>query len=240
MIIIDESNFYNGDANWASEIKIDENETERLRNWAKVDGKYYYIKSNFNKYHEIMGQMIAESLNLDTAKYGLCKKDNYTYYMSPNFKKDNIEYKRVYDLYDNVDEIKNDKLLEDIIKMTALDLFMMQVDRTGYNYLIDNTNNRLAPLYDYSCSYFANSNSYTHYNNYLFNIFLNNKLSLGEFKDKYEKIEDYIEIINDTNYLKLLKEELSKYDVKLDSSNERFYMDKINEGKKIVNKLYRA
>ena len=43
-----------------------------------------------------------------------------------------------------------------------------------------------------------------------------------------------------TNACGLLKEELSKYDVKLDSSNERFYMDKINEGKKIINKLYRA
>ena len=74
MITIDESNFYKGNQKWIEEIKLDEEEQDRIYNWAKIDGKYYYIKSNFNKYHEIMGQMIAESLNLDTAKYGLCKK----------------------------------------------------------------------------------------------------------------------------------------------------------------------
>lgn len=239
MITIDESNFYKGNQKWIEEIKLDEEEQDRIYNWAKIDGKYYYIKSNFGKYHEILGQLIAESLNLKTAKYLLCKKGNYTYYMSPNFKEENHEYKRVYDLYNNIDDIVNKDLIEDVLKMTALDLFMLQIDRTGYNYLIDTKENRLAPLYDYSCCYFTDANGYKNYNNYLVNLYLNN-LDINIFKEKYENIDLYLEIIKDTNYLSMLKARLIALDEKLSYDNQKFYTNKLNEGIKVVNKVYRA
>ena len=95
---------------------------------------------------EIMGQMIAESLNLDTAKYGLCKKDNYTYYMSPNFKKDNTEY--------NLSQLQEIIKKEDIplgpnSDTLGITFRVGQIEMDNGNY--QNAADCFAMVYDLSC-----------------------------------------------------------------------------------------
>lgn len=245
MIILNENNFLNNEnkEKWMKDLNLDEIEEERLYNWVNIDGKYYYVKSNFGKYHELVGEEIAKSLNLKTAHYEICKKGDYFYYISPNFKDKNKAYKHAYELYDGKDKLKeiNDlELIKEILKMYALDIFMMQVDRTAFNFLFEVGDKiSLAPLYDYSCSYFANADSYKNYNNALSNLNFNNK-ELSKFKDNYPEIEDYLDIIYNTDYLELLKENLKNNDIKLDKTNEKFYNEKFKEGRKLINKIYRA
>ena len=243
MITIDEANFYNGDEKWIKEIGIDNIEESRLNNWAKINDKYYYVKSNYGKYHEIIGEIIAKSLKLDTAHYEICKMNDKYFYLSPNFKDKNKIYKRVYELFNGkniIDQIDDLELVKQILKMTALDIFMMQVDRTAFNYLFEiDEKIKLAPLYDYSCCYFANSNTYELYMNGLFKLPMKSK-ELREFKEKYPELENYLDIIYDTDYLKLLKNNLKIYDHNLESSNEKYYSEKFNEGRKLINKIYRA
>lgn len=243
MIILNKNNFYNGEneEKWLKDLNTDE--TERLHNWALIDGKYYYIKSNFGKYHELVGEEIAKSLDLKTAHYEICKKGDYFYYISPNFKDKNKTYKHAYDLYEGKDKLKeiNDlELIKEILKMYALDIFMMQVDRTAFNFLFEVGDKiSLAPLYDYSCSYFGTADSYKNYNNALYNLKLDNR-EIAKFKDNYPEIDNYLEIISNIDYLKLLKENLQNYDLKLDNTNERFYNEKFKEGRKLTNRVYRV
>ena len=57
MKTINKEDFYNKKTctDWQNKIGVEDYEKNRLKNWAYIDGKYYYIKDIHN-YNEIIGE----------------------------------------------------------------------------------------------------------------------------------------------------------------------------------------
>ena len=147
MKTINKEDFYNKKTckDWQEKIGVEEFEKNRLKNWAYIDGKYYYIKDIFN-YNEIIGEIIADSLNLDSAHYEIGKYKRKNKYMTENFKKPGKEYLKIYqtELNNRKDilDIVNNDLKHDLLKMYALDIFMMQIDRCNVNLMFVKENDK--------------------------------------------------------------------------------------------------
>ena len=243
MKTINKEDFYNKKTctDWQEKIGVEEYEKNRLKNWANIDGKFYYIKEVVN-YNEIIGELIAKSLKLDTAHYEIGKYKRKNKYMTENFKEEGKEYLKIYqtELNNRKDilDIVNNDLRNDLLKMYALDIFMMQTDRCNVNLMFvkENDKLRLAPLYDYSNAYFNLSTGYLGYRNCIRNVYMI-KESIDKFMNEYPHIEDYMNIILNTDYLKLLKEELLKYELELSKKQESYTECKFEEGSMLLKRM---
>ena len=243
MKTINKEDFYNKKTciDWQEKIGVEDFEKNRLKNWAKIDGKYYYVK-DFENYNEIIGEIIAKSLNLDTAHYEIGKYKRKNKYMTENFKEKGKEYLKIYQTELNnrrdILDIVNNDLRNDLLKMYALDIFMMQTDRCNVNLMFvkENDKLRLAPLYDYSYAYLDMASGYIAYRNCIRNIYMTEK-SINKFMEEYPSLANYINIILNTDYLKLLKEELLQYEIELTKKEESKTESNFEEGNKILKRM---
>jgi hypothetical protein len=245
MKTINKEDFYNKKTctDWQNKIGVEEYEKNRLKNWAYIDGKYYYIKDILN-YNEIIGEIIADSLNLDSAHYEIGKYKRKNKYMTENFKKPGKEYLKIYqtELNNRKDilDIVNNDLKHDLLKMYALDIFMMQTDRCNVNLMFVKENNklRLAPLYDYSYSYLDLALGFIAYRNCIRNVYMTEN-AIGRFMNDYPEIVKYMNIILNKDYLTLLKNELLKYEIELSKKEEKNIEREFEEGSKILKRMVR-
>lgn len=226
---------------WQEVLKIDNFEKHRLKNWTKIDGEFYYIKELCN-YNEIIGELIANSLNLKSAHYEIGKYKKKLKYMTKNFKEDGKEYLKIYETEfhnkDNILDLMDRDLRNEVLKMYALDIFMMQTDRCNINVMFEKENGKLklAPLYDYSCAYLEIYNNFIAYRNCIQNIYMYDK-DIYEFMNKYPIMYNYLQIIDNTDYLKLLKDELLKYEIELKKREEDYIEREFNEGHMLVKRM---
>jgi len=143
--------------------------------WFMIDGKWYYFKGmeKLERFiNEILGSFLSKKYNLPTVDYKVASFDNgrYTIYglISENFKLQNKSYSTTYDLKLPVYEqglsnivmireyFKNEddyyKFIVSILKATAIDFYMNQIDRVNENLLFVKEEDKieLAPLFDFS------------------------------------------------------------------------------------------
>ena len=177
------------------------------------NGIWYYFKKDieygfypFTISEELIGTYLANILDLETVKYEIAKTKNNYGIASHNFKKTDNNYYKFNDLVDieindNIDILKllitkenYQILLDQILKLLALDTYMLQQDRCNINLQfkqnIKTKELQLAPIYDYAN---CNSNVKDTYitKNVLFNVTEGN---INELVERYPKYKEYISI----------------------------------------------
>ena len=178
------------------------------------NGIWYYFKKDieygfypFTISEELIGTYLANILDLETVKYEIAKTKNNYGIASQNFKTTDNNYYTFYDLVDieindNIDILKllitkenYQILLDQILKLLALDTYMLQQDRCNINLQfkqnIKTKELQLAPIYDYAN---CNSNVKDTYitKNVLFNVTDDN---INELVERYPKYKEYISIL---------------------------------------------
>lgn len=178
------------------------------------NGIWYYFKKDieygfypFTISEELIGTYLANILDLETVKYEIAKTKNNYGIASQNFKTTDNNYYTFYDLVDieindNIDILKllitkenYQILLDQILKLLALDTYMLQQDRCNINLQfkqnIKTKELQLAPIYDYAN---CNSNVKDTYitKNVLFNVTEGN---INELVERYPKYKEYISIL---------------------------------------------
>ena len=149
-----------------------------IENWHKINGEWYFYKSDGYDFHfinELLGEVVSNYFELDTTHYKVAKlsvagkKEEYGL-VSKNFCDNKYTYKRCWDysfeprrdlsILKKIRNICHSKeeyqlLLDDFKKFFIRDLYTSQLDRSGNNFLFKITPEgiRLAPLYDYEWSF---------------------------------------------------------------------------------------
>jgi len=241
--VINFSEFSVNDSRKLSRIlKIEHGIIEQWNNWVNIDGTWYYYK-NFPNYsnpsanflNELIGEFLANYIELETINYNIgCMnlsngEKNYGL-LSPSFRKKGFKYITPYDLglspnqanLNNLENIrylcKNDKnhkkLVSQILKMIALDIYMDQNDRTVNNLLFKKKkgNLELGPLYDYEQSFFVdkdtNNQPAGNYQAYILGLNLDNKDALTKYPELKELFDIFLSI-DITSVLEQIKEKFN-------------------------------
>lgn len=132
----------------------------------KVEESYFY---QFYLIDELMGSYLARFINLDAVSYSVAKVDDCIGLASQNFKKDRFDYYFSEELslnsscdFTNIyilksfckDDNNAQELVDSILKLFALDIYMLQNDRCYLNlqFQINRMNHAfsLSPIYDFS------------------------------------------------------------------------------------------
>lgn len=192
---------------------------------------WYYFKKDKNNYEypfyiidELIGMFLSKKRELETLEYEIAKVNNTYGLASKNFKSDDYTYHTLSSLIGNpldgnkyynlellklacVDEENEKKLLQNIFKMLAIDIVMLQKDRCSINlqFQINKKTGELdiAPIYDFSnCSprIILNSKKTWNLRNVLLDI---NENSIQWLLNNYtlfrEELEFYLE--QDLNFV---------------------------------------
>ena len=178
------------------------------------NGIWYYFKKDieygfypFTISEELIGTYLANILDLETVKYEIAKTKNNYGIASQNFKTNDNNYYTFYDLVDieindNIDILKllitkenYQILLDQILKLLALDTYMLQQDRCNINLQfkqnIKTKELQLAPIYDYANCNLSVKDTYIT-KNVLFNVTDDN---INELVERYPKYKEYISIL---------------------------------------------
>lgn len=179
---------------------------------------WYYFKKDldygfypFTIPEEIIGSYLATKLNLRTVEYEIAKVKNNYGIVSKNFKTQENFYYTFYDLVDietndNIDILKlfvteenYEVLLDQILKLLALDTYMLQMDRCNINLQFEQNiktkNILLAPIYDYAnCIQCVNNDFLT--KNILLSV---TKSNFAELIQKYPKYKEYLDTLLEQN-----------------------------------------
>lgn len=227
----------------AIELGIPISEVHRLINWAKMNNTYYYIKQG-RGLNEFLGEIIANELNLKTAHYEPVDYYGDFYIRTPNFRKKDKTYHRVSEFTtqegDKLDYFKEyktyEQLKQDMLKLYALDIYMMQLDRADVNIQLekDNDSLRLAPVFDYSAAYMCSHKRYLEYYNYMYSM---NIEKMDEVFKKYPELYNYLKQLDNIDFLKLLKEEMEKYKLNFTNTINNFYEQSFSESHKLLHKI---
>lgn len=184
---------------------------------------WYYFKKDKNNYEypfhiidELMGMFLAKKRELAALEYEIAKVNNTYGLTSKNFKTDDYTYHTFSSLIGRlgdkrynlellklacVDKENEEKLLQNIFKMFAIDIVMLQKDRCGVNlqFQINKKTGEIdvAPIYDFSsCSSQIISNSKKTWNlrNVILDINENNiQWLLKNYPLFREELEFYLE-----------------------------------------------
>ena len=106
-----------------------------------------------------------------------------------------------------------EQLKQDMLKLYALDIYMMQLDRADVNIQLEKKDDslRLAPVFDYSAAYMCSHKRYLEYYNYMYSM---NIEKMDEVFNKYPELYNYLKQLDNVDFLKLLKQEMEKYELK--------------------------
>lgn len=160
----------------STKINIGEDKLEFYRSWFELNDQIYYYKKDYAVSELLMAELF-NSFGLDTVKFDIAKLGSSKGIISPNFRKQGLEYYDFDDFlnisgkvdfgrgdneYNDVsnvlsslisEEDKN-KLMYKLNRMLALDFFTGQRDRYGRNIIVErnpvNNGVSLCPLTDNS------------------------------------------------------------------------------------------
>ena len=175
--------------------------------------------------------------------------DNIDYYgdfyiRTPNFREKDKTYHRVSEFTtqekDKLDYFKGfktyEQLKQDMLKLYALDIYMMQLDRADVNIQLEKKDDslRLAPVFDYSAAYMCSHKRYLEYYNYMYSM---NIEKMDEVFNKYPELYNYLKQLDNVDFLKLLKQEMEKYKLNFTSTINNFYEESFSESHKLLQKI---
>lgn len=227
-----------------------------LDRWHKIHDLWYFYKSDDYDFHfinELLGEVISEYFGLDTVHYhvaSLCVKDESIRYglVSKNFCTPNYQYKRSWDYgfsprkyLDILKEVQSichsEKeyllLVEDLKKFFIRDFYTSQLDRSGNNFLFQQTPSgiRLAPLYDYENSF---ETSYVDvYRNQIAEINLQNPETLMILK-KDSKFQELLHLLMQSDMSSFLNEVEERHQIRIPSEYKTDYRSHTSEVKKLI------
>ncbi len=240
---------------------ISNNALNYIRNWIKIDNKWFFIKkpnSYLKFFNELLGQEISNYFGLESVCYKIAKKfEDYcfdTCLMSENFFDNNYRYltfddlkidtsnkklsKRL-DLIKQLCQKNNDKeylLLQDIIKMSIRDLYSNMEDRHYRNFFLkkDDKEIRLAPLFDYELSFMMPP---TIYRNPLLKLDIHDNNTSNLIKND-DMFQEYINKLMDINIEKLLEITQEKNGISISDGLREIFINHDRNAKNIVKTFY--
>ena len=227
-----------------------------LNHWHKIDGEWYFYKSDDSKFHfinELLGEVISNYFGLDTINYQVAKlsiigkKEEYGL-ISKNFCDKKYTYKSCtdYDLTPRRDlsileyirnicqtEEEYQLLLDDLKKFFIRDFYTSQKDRTINNFLFKVTKEgkRLAPLYDYEYS-FA-SLDLEIYRNQIAEINLKDKETKKLLRHD-PKFQELLNLIINANMATLIEEVEDKHQILVPDHYKTNYKHHDSEIKRLI------
>ncbi len=235
----------------------------------KYQGDYYYYKQVSNKMmlHELIGCTFAKKIGLDTVQYRIGKKEENSvtlYALSKIFFEKGFYYQDCYTTYGTISEklftdfeyflsyfyLNNCKLLErvedynmilKILKLTAVDLKMGQIDRHNRNLflkLAQDGSIDLAPIYDYECSYCQKPVPDAVYDN-PFLILRKNKISLNSFASKFPEFRAYASFLEKISIDEVFNDIEKEHIVVIPDGERNFYRKMDQKYNKVLKKIIR-
>jgi len=237
-----------------------------IDHWHKIDGKWYFYKSDNYDFHfinELLGEVISEYFELDTVhyqvaslkikgkkpEYGLVSENfcspDYLYTRSWDY---NLECKNIYRL-DDLSEICNSReefklLLSDMKKFIIRDFYTSQLDRTGNNFLFKEKKDgsegkRLATLYDYENSF--ESIRPEIYRNQILYVNMREP-GLSRFFKSDSEYQKCLCKIREANIDELMKTVEERHNILIPSDLKEYYRKRDSEKKDIIktNKLVKS
>lgn len=231
-----------------------------------IDGKYYYAKACTSNalINELIGSYFSALIGLDAVDYkiGMDKKNTgFLYALSEIFYQEDYSYhtvdhhygmrpddskmygkgiERHYICDTSILEYIDSPILSDsVIKMTAVDMKMGQIDRYDHNVLLRRKDAivELEKVYDFGASYIEGE--YSLYNCY-YNPFLlikRNTISLWGLAYKYPQIKESAAILSSTPLYDVLKKIESRFNVKIEDKDILGYIEKDDMLSKILRKI---
>ena len=264
----------------SKQLRINKETLMFYPSWYNIDGELYYFKElkDIQKLvNELLGVHLAKFFQLDTVEYSLGMKiDNKDYrtgLLSKSVYDSDKEYKNLYDIarvnvYGDVEkdcindvfdlcktEKEKKKLKLQILKMSILDFYSHQVDRTYPN--IDfqiSPNVTLAPLYDYEETfdveqdygttrehiYMINYNWYEHqkylYGNDLLRITFPSNELLKLFEEYPDMYKTFIKIL-DLDIIEFLESIENDNNIDIPHWLLKHYIEFDNKQKEFVRKI---
>lgn len=225
------------------------------KNVIKIDGKYYYAKqcTTSTLINELLGTYYSQLIGLDVVDYRIGKTNtdlSYLYALSEIFYKDDYSYTTVEDVFAGLrpddtkafsrgfgsfcvcdtsilNLINSPQLVDGVLKMTAVDLKMGQVDRYNYNVVLrDNgIEKELEKVFDFGWSYAVGKNDrkYCYYNPFL--VVKRNTISLWGLAHRYPQFRESAAILSDAPLFDALKDIEKRFNIKIEDRDIPGYID---------------
>lgn len=248
----------------ARKLKIDAEIIKVWNNWFYINNNWYYYKNFFhyekaieNFINELIGEFLSSYLKLNTVKYNIgctVNSENQIEYglLSENFRDKKRKYIIPTDLYldsdcmtlNNLENLKKyfksehtyNMFLLQLLKMTAIDIYMNQKDRKKNNILFEKQKDgfSLAPLYDYEKSFITTESSINNlqYSCCIFGVDISNSKELN----KYPKLKEFLELIINLDIEEILDYICNKYNIKIPETERKKYENNSNKRKKLIKK----
>ncbi|MDE6141827.1 MAG: hypothetical protein K2G03_04410 [Bacilli bacterium] len=225
--------------------------------WHKIDGKWYFFKSDGFDFHfinELLGEIISEYFGLGTAHYKVGKlivegKDPEIGVVSENFCSTDYKYTRIFDYKLAAGDIRYLEELRsicasdeefktffaDLKKFIIRDFYTSQGDRSGNNFLFKERKDgsegkRLAELYDYE-------NGYELYpRNFVMNPLVYQNMEKDFLRKYFKRDQEYqesLEKIRDANMLGFLTEVEERHGILIPKDLKDTYI-KVDKRKKEI------
>lgn len=233
---------------------------EFLENVVIIENRAYYLKYA-NIINELIGSFLAKKINLPSVDYQIGVYENELYALSELFYNKDFEYfypedylgfKMIFkkkfrpnfvtDIYYFKNKLSqfDDNLLNELLKLIALDLKMGQVDRHGHNLMFQKNLKDglidLAPVYDYSNSYAFFEKPFKYYRN-VYLLIRNNKQSIKSLVKKYPQIIEYFAILKELSMEEILAAIEKEKNIEIKPSEKEYRIAKDKEYTKILKML---
>lgn len=240
----------------SKKTRIKKDVCECWNNWYISGNKWFYFKDfsrekynsfEFKLINELIGEYLANYLNIDVIHYEFAKLDNTLGLASESFIQKGSKYCFQKDInipcnYANMQNIyllrnrcKNDlnyhKLMNEIFKLLSIDIYMNQTDRSYSNcqFRIEKGNLHLAPLYDFEESFIEPFKM--HYNSNLVGI------EIDEIK-KYDKLKEILVNLFNLDILDVLREIEFKRNICISKENKEYYREFVNDRKMLLKSVF--
>ena len=231
---------------------IDKQLCECWDDWYFYNNKWYYFKdfscakytnSEFKLINELIGEYLANYLNIDTIHYVFARKKDVYGLASENFNKQDNKYYLSIDIdiptnYSNMNNLllvrskcKNEsnyqELLTELYKFLAIDIYMNQTDRSYCNYQFRKYkgNLHLAPLYDYEESFMEPTKK--RYDSNLVG------LDICDI-NKYQELLSFISKLYELNIKKVIEEIEDIRGINISKEDKEYYQEFTNERKALI------
>lgn len=226
-----------------------------------INGEYYHSKlvTSREMINELIGSFYSKQVGLDAVDYkiGIC--EGKVYALSKIFFKPGFSYvyphiyfeRRLAGHTHNTDSISpnmyeimflnrlnNTEAINSVLKMTAVDLKMNQIDRHSYNVLfrIKNGTVFIEKVFDFACAYGLYKN-YSYSDFFYENPFLmvsKDVLTLSKFAIEYPLFSKSATILSEIQVTDALKEIEKTFNVKISDNDFIYYKEKDEEYSKLL------
>lgn len=232
----------------------------------KIDGKYYYPKlcTYTTLINELIGTSYCKMIGLDVVDYKIGIAEGlpeYVYALSEVFYQDGYSYFIVDEYYGAkpddtkvystrldrfhicetsiLDMVHSKSLVDSVMKMTAVDLKMGQIDRHNYNILLRCADDivEMEKLYDFGCAYEEGPDpEYYCYDN-PFLIVRKNAISLWSLVKRYPQISESAAILSDAPLYEVLKDIEKRFNVQIEDRDITEHLKKDKRFSRTLRKI---